>query len=132
MHKFMQNNAEKLFEELLKLCKKLRGKNGCLWDREQTHKSLIPYLKEESKEVIECIEKDDYKNLKEELGDLLYQVIFHSQIASENNEFTMEDVIKGLIEKLIRRHPHVFGDTEVTSVEDILKNWEKIKKSEKI
>ncbi len=127
----MQKNTEKLFIELLRLCKKLRGKDGCLWDKKQTHKTLIPYLREESEEVIESIETNDTKNLKEELGDLLYQVIFHSQIASENKEFTIEDVIKNISNKIIRRHPHVFGNVKVSSVEDILKNWEKIKKKEK-
>jgi len=127
----MTKNHENLFNELVELCKKLREKEGCLWDREQTHESLIPFLKEESEEVIHAIKAGNTKNLQEELGDLLYQVIFHSQIASENNEFSIENVLQTLIEKLIRRHPHVFGDIEVSSVEEIIKNWEKIKSKEK-
>ncbi|MFH1415265.1 MAG: MazG nucleotide pyrophosphohydrolase domain-containing protein [Elusimicrobiota bacterium] len=102
-----------------------------MWDREQTHKSLIRHLKEESNEVIDAIEKDDKDNLKEELGDLLYQVIFHSEIASEAGHFNIWDVILTLSEKLIRRHPHIFGNVNVSSVDDIIKNWGNIKKQEK-
>lgn len=127
----MRKNTEEIFNELIKLCNRLRAPDGCMWDREQTHESLIPYLREESEEVIHAIKAGDTINLKEELGDLLYQVIFHSQIATENNDFSINDVIEDLITKLVRRHPHVFGDTKVSSVEDILKNWEKIKKKEK-
>jgi tetrapyrrole methylase family protein/MazG family protein len=127
----MQKNNEHFFSELIALCNTLRAENGCMWDKEQTHETLIPYLKEESEEVIHAIRAGDKENLKEELGDLLYQVIFHAQIASENNEFTIYDVIDGIVKKLIRRHPHVFGDTKVSSIEDILENWKKIKDKEK-
>jgi len=127
----MTQTKSELLDELVQLCARLREKEGCMWDRQQTHKSLIPCLEEESKEVIEAIENNDINNLKEELGDLLYQVVFHAQIASENNKFDLYDVLKDIRDKIIRRHPHVFGNTQVNSVKDILKNWKEIKKSEK-
>lgn len=127
----MDNKTEKLFLELVEICAKLRGKKGCMWDKKQTHKTLAPCLTEEAAEVVEAIEKNDAPNLKEELGDLLYQIVFHAQIAEEEDNFTIDDVLNDIIEKLIRRHPHVFGDAEVSSVEEILENWEKIKKKEK-
>ncbi|NLB34264.1 MAG: MazG family protein [Elusimicrobia bacterium] len=118
-------------EELIALCAKLRSQDGCMWDREQTHESLISCLEEEAGEVADAIRNKDTENLKEELGDLLYQVVFHSQLASERGDFDLRDVIEGICEKLIRRHPHVFSDTKVNSIEDILKNWSRIKKEEK-
>ena len=127
----MEKKDERIFRELVELCAHLRSDKGCMWDREQTHRSLLPYLEEEAGEVVEAVEKDDRENLKEELGDLLYQVVFHAQIAAENGEFTIYDVVRGIRDKLIRRHPHVFSDTRVTSVEDILANWKRIKKQEK-
>ncbi len=127
----MKKNLNTLLQELVTICARLRGEEGCLWDRQQDHRSLIPYLKEESGEVIEAIENKDSENLCEELGDLLYQIIFHSQIAAEKNEFAIEDVIKGITRKIIRRHPHVFGDKKADSVEDIIKSWKDIKKKEK-
>ena len=125
------NGISEVFSELVKLCALLRSEEGCMWDREQSHRSLLPYLREEAAEVEEAVEKGDTGNLKEELGDLLYQVVFHSQIASENGDFSVYDVIKGIIEKLIRRHPHVFSDKKVSSVEEIISNWKEIKKNEK-
>ncbi|ABR31363.1 pyrophosphatase [Thermosipho melanesiensis] len=122
----MGKTGEK-FEKLLEIMKTLRGPNGCDWDKKQTHESLIPYLIEESYELVEEIKAKNYKNMAEELGDILLQVIFHSQIATENNSFTIDDVIDTLIEKLIRRHPHVFG----TEKEFSYKRWEKIKALEK-
>ena len=127
----MPKNAGKTFSKLLELCTILRSKNGCMWDCEQTHTTLIPYLIEESEEVKDAIEQNNPDNLCEELGDLLYQVVFHSQIAMENGEFTMQDVVQGIIDKLKRRHPHVFDGKKVNSVKDIIDNWEKIKKQEK-
>ncbi len=127
----MKKNAGILFNKLYKLSKNLRGSNGCLWDKKQTHKSLIPFLKEEAEEVINAIESGDKENLAEELGDLLYQVIFHAQIAEETGDFTISDVVAKLINKLVTRHPHVFGKTKVNSVDDIIKNWHEIKKKEK-
>lgn len=102
-----------------------------MWDRKQDHSSLLSCLMEETTEVKEAIENKDMDNLCEELGDLLYQVVFHAQIASENNEFTIEDVVKGISDKIIRRHPHVFANEKVSSVQEIIENWDKIKKEEK-
>jgi len=118
-------------ESLLDIMARLRSPEGCPWDREQTHESLRRYLIEEAYEVIDAIEQRDPKALAEELGDVLLQVVFHAQIAKENQQFTMEDVIAAVCEKMIRRHPHVFADTHVNSVADVLTNWEAIKKQEK-
>ena len=119
------------FEELLMIMKRLRGPGGCPWDAEQTHKSLTRYLLEETYEVIEAIETQSPQHLKEELGDLLLQPIFHAAIAEEAGTFTMNDVIQTLCEKLIRRHPHVFGDMQIADSAAQIENWEQIKKSEK-
>ncbi len=127
----MNNKMEKLFVDLVEFCGTLRGPEGCMWDKQQTHKSLLPALKEEAGEVADAIKNKDTLNLKEELGDMLYQIIFHSRITEENGDFKIDNILKGIIEKLIRRHPHVFGDIEVSSTEEILENWEKIKKREK-
>ncbi len=115
---------------LLEIMKKLRAPQGCPWDQEQTHASLTRYLLEETYEVIEAIEEDNPEALTDELGDLLLQVVFHAQIGWEQDTFSMEDIINGVCTKLIRRHPHVFADTEVESVGDVLRNWEAIKKEE--
>lgn len=123
----MYENLEKLIETV----RILRSENGCQWDREQTHSSLKPNMLEEAYEAVDAIDNNDMKHLKEELGDVLLQVLLHSQIASEEGSFNLDDVSKELNEKLIRRHPHVFGDTEVNSTKEILENWEKIKKEEK-
>lgn len=116
---------------LLKVMSQLREPDGCVWDREQTHASLKPYLLEETYEVLENLEKEDLVGLEEELGDLLLQIVFHAQIADEAGNFSMEEVAKGIADKLIRRHPHIFGDVKVTSTEDVLTNWDKIKAEEK-
>lgn len=121
----------KVFDEFVETIATLRGENGCPWDIKQTHESLKECLLEESGEVIEAIDKKDDENLCEELGDLLLQVVMHAQIAAEEGRFTMEDVVRGVNEKMIRRHPHVFGDAKVDSVEDGLKLWEQIKQQEK-
>ncbi|NLY88482.1 MAG: nucleoside triphosphate pyrophosphohydrolase [Firmicutes bacterium] len=110
---------------------RLRSDSGCPWDRQQTHTSLRPCLIEEAYEVLEAIEKGSAAALREELGDLLLQVVFHAQIARENADFTLADVIAGSNDKLIRRHPHVFGGTKVDGVEGVLNNWEQIKAEEK-
>lgn len=119
------------FIELKNIFKALHGPRGCLWDKKQTHKSLLPYLKEESEEFIAAVRSGDFSHMKEELGDLLIQVMFHSQIASKSGQFDIEDVIDGLIRKLKRRHPHVFGNTKVNSTRQIISNWNKIKSQEK-
>ncbi|MDR3270708.1 MAG: nucleoside triphosphate pyrophosphohydrolase [Peptococcaceae bacterium] len=109
----------------------LRSPQGCPWDREQDHSSLKQCLIEESYEVVDAIEREDTYNLCEELGDLLLQVVFHAQIAAEQREFNLPDVLAGIIEKMIRRHPHVFADIVVENAEQVLENWEIIKRQEK-
>lgn len=120
------------FNELKGIFKALHGAKGCLWDKKQTHKSLLRYLREESREFIVAVESGDLSHMKEELGDVLLQVMFHSQIAAKENKFDIEDVITGLINKLKRRHPHVFGATKVSSSRAIIRNWNKIKAQEKL
>lgn len=122
---------EKQFRELVNIVKKLRSPEGCPWDRKQTLSSLKEYLIEETFELIDAIDKKDVDNIKEELGDLLLHVLLHSVIAEEENLFTLNDVIKNLSEKLIRRHPHVFGNTKADTAEDVMINWDKIKKEQK-
>jgi len=121
----------KNLEELIKTIEILRSENGCQWDREQTHKTLRPNMIEEAYEAVDAIDSGDMKHLKEELGDVLLQVVLHSQIASEDGSFNIDDVAKEINEKLIRRHPHVFGNVEVNSTQEILDNWDEIKKKEK-
>jgi len=118
------------FYELVDVMKRLRGQNGCPWDHQQTHESLKPYLIEETYEVIESIDRNNDEELKEELGDLLLQIVFHAQIAMEEGRFTIDDVAAGIVAKLKRRHPHVFGDTKVKDADEVLRNWEQIKKVE--
>ena len=119
-------------EKLIEVVKKLRSPEGCQWDRAQTHKSLKPNMLEEAYEAVDAMDSGDMKHLKEELGDVLLQVVLHAQIAADENEFTIEDVAKGLTDKLIHRHPHVFGNTKVSSTQDIIDNWDKLKQEEKI
>ena len=121
----------KNLEELIKTIEILRSPNGCQWDREQTHSTLKKNMLEEAYEAVDAIDANDMKHLKEELGDVLLQVVLHSQIASEEGAFNIDDVAKTINEKLIHRHPHVFGDVKVNSTDDILKNWEELKKEEK-
>lgn len=121
----------KSFDELVEIMAKLRSEAGCPWDRKQTHETLKPYLIEESHEVLEAIDKKDPAHLSEELGDLFLQVLFHAQIAKEKGDFSIEDVLKGLADKLTQRHPHVFGGEKAESAEEVLKNWEKNKLKEK-
>lgn len=119
-------------EALLEIMAKLRSPEGCPWDIKQTHKSLVKDLIEESYEVIDAINQEDPKLLADELGDLLLQIVFHTQIAKENNQFSMNEVIEAICTKMIRRHPHVFSDTKVSDVNDVLTNWEAIKQQEKL
>jgi tetrapyrrole methylase family protein/MazG family protein len=121
----------KEFEKLVGIMAKLRSKNGCMWDKEQTHKSLVKYLLEESQEVKKAVQKKDMKNLEEELGDILLQVVFHAQIGKENKQFDIAGVISTLNKKLIRRHPHVFGDYKVKTTKDIEVMWKEVKAKEK-
>ncbi len=118
-------------EELVEVIRRLRAPNGCQWDREQTHSTLRPNMLEEAYEAVDAIDDNDMEHLKEELGDVLLQVVLHSQIASENGDFTLDDVAKGIKDKLIHRHPHVFGNVKVNSTDEILANWDKLKAEEK-
>ncbi|SKA11845.1 tetrapyrrole methylase family protein / MazG family protein [Trichlorobacter thiogenes] len=119
------------FQQIMTIMRRLRAPGGCPWDAEQTHESLKRYLLEESYEVLEAIDNGSDELLKEELGDLLLQPVFHAAIAEERGAFTMDDVLATLADKLIRRHPHVFGDQEIKDSEAQIANWEKIKKEEK-
>lgn len=119
------------FEKLVDIMSRLRSEDGCPWDREQTHQTLKKYLIEESYEVIDAIDSNDMDELRGELGDLMLQVLFHAQIAKENGLFDINDVLEGINSKLLRRHPHVFGEAEVASAEEVLHRWEEIKRGEK-
>lgn len=121
---------KELFESLVDVIATLRGENGCPWDREQTHSSLKSTLIEETYETVEAIDSGDSNHLKEELGDLLLNIMLQAQIADESQNFDIYDVIESLIEKLIRRHPHVFGNVDVESADEVVKNWESIKSQE--
>jgi MazG family protein len=118
-------------EKLVSLVERLRGENGCPWDKEQTRETLKPMLIEEAYEVLDALDADDPAELKEELGDLLFQIIFHAQIAREKEEFDLADVIDRSHEKMVRRHPHIFGNADLKTAGDVLKNWEDIKAAEK-
>jgi len=120
------------FEDLIKIMDILLGENGCPWDRRQTHRTLLKYLKEEVGEVALAVRKNDWKNLEEELGDVLLQVIFHSALARKAGRFSIADVIGGINAKLVRRHPHVFGDKKLSTPAQVLVQWDKIKKREKM
>ena len=122
---------DKKLTDLAEIMDRLRGENGCPWDKEQTRKSLKPFLIEEAHEVAEAIESGDPAALKEELGDLLFQIVFHSRIAKERGEFTLDDVINHVAEKMVRRHPHVFGGQSAADAAEALGQWEKIKAGEK-
>ena len=121
---------KELFESLVDVIATLRGENGCPWDREQTHSSLKSTLIEETYETVEAIDSGDSNHLKEELGDLLLNIMLQAQIADESENFDIYDVIESLTEKLIRRHPHVFGNVDVESADEVVKNWESIKSQE--
>lgn len=110
---------------------RLRAPGGCPWDAEQTHESILPNLIEEAYETVDTIQRGDHEHLKEELGDLLLQVVFHSEIAGEAGRFTLDDVARGICDKLVRRHPHVFGGSDVATTEGVLQQWDAIKRSEK-
>ena len=119
------------FGDLVEIMEKLRSPEGCPWDRKQTHESLLPYLLEETYEVIDAVKKGSDEELKEELGDLLLQVVFHSQITKERGAFDIEDVVDSIAKKLVHRHPHVFGEREdIKTAEDVNREWEKLKEKE--
>ena len=117
--------------DLVRVMARLRGPGGCPWDREQTHASLARHLLEETHEVLDAIDADDGERLREELGDVLLQVVFHAQMAADDGDWDVDDVARGIVEKLIRRHPHVFGEVEVAGADEVLVNWERIKAQEK-
>jgi XTP/dITP diphosphohydrolase len=118
-------------EELIAVMERLRAPGGCAWDRAQTHESLVQYLVEETYELIDAIESGDRAELIEELGDVLYQVLFHADIAAEAGRFTIEDVAEHMTAKMIGRHPHVFGDTTADTPDEVMLRWEELKKAEK-
>jgi len=118
------------FRDLLSIMARLRGVGGCPWDREQTRESLRPFLIEETYEVLEALESGHPAAIREELGDLLFQVVFHTWIAEEQGEFTMDDLLAALVDKMVRRHPHVFGDRSLRTAAEALAQWEAIKQGE--
>ncbi len=129
--KTARDSAGKWFEKLVELQAKLRAPNGCPWDREQTHMTLRTYLIEEAYEVLEALDTGDDAKFAEELGDLLLQVVFHADIARDEGRFEIADVIEGIHQKMVRRHPHVFGEKRAKDAKAVLKNWEKIKAEER-
>ncbi|MEP9410834.1 MAG: nucleoside triphosphate pyrophosphohydrolase [Candidatus Brocadia sp.] len=126
-----ENKSISLFHDLIELVQKLRSKEGCPWDREQSHASLKPHLVEETYEVIDAIDSGDPCKLKEELADLFFHIIFHCQIAKEKGEFDIGSLMSLCLDKMTRRHPHVFGDASATTPQEVLRQWEEIKKQEK-
>ncbi len=124
-------NNLNLFESLMQIVKSLRGPGGCPWDQEQTHKTLAPYAIEEVYEFVEALESGNDQLMKDELGDVLFQVALHSALAEERNAFQIQDVITNVNEKLVRRHPHVFSGQQVSGIDEVWKNWEEIKRQEK-
>jgi MazG family protein len=126
----MTESSGVLFERLLDVMARLRGRDGCPWDREQTRTSLKPCLIEEAYEVLEAIETGNPGHLEEELGDLLFQVVFHARVAEEAGEFAMPGVLRRLVDKMVSRHPHVFGDASVATPTEALAQWESIKRRE--
>ena len=125
----------KSFDELVRVMRRLRAPGGCPWDREQTYSSLAPYLLEETYEAFDAIQEADETgetaNLREELGDVLLQVVFHSTIAAEKGDFTIDEVARGVTNKLIFRHPHVLGDKNLETAAEVLDNWDELKKAER-
>jgi MazG family protein len=119
------------FEDLVEIMDRLRSPDGCPWDREQDYATLRSYLLEECYEVVEAIDGEDYASLREELGDLLFQIVFLARLGKERQRFTASDVVQGIAEKMVRRHPHVFGTVRADTSEEVLRNWEEIKREEK-
>ena len=122
---------ESQFPKLVELMARLRGPNGCPWDRQQTYDTIKPYLLEETYEVVDAIGQRDWEELANELGDLLLQIVFFAQMAAEDQHFTIEDVIERIHTKMVRRHPHVFGKTKAETPADVIRNWEVLKADEK-
>jgi len=118
------------FDKTVEIMRKLRSEHGCPWDRKQTHQTLKSYLIEEVYELMEAIDEGDPEKMKEELGDLLFQIVFHAQLASERGEFNIRDVLEGINQKMLSRHPHVFGTEQLDTAEQVLKRWDEFKKKE--
>lgn len=121
----------KAIQELKEIIAYLRGPNGCPWDQQQTHQSLSGHLVEECSELLETIDRNDIEHMREELGDLLLHIFLHAQIADDEGHFNIEDVATDICEKLVRRHPHVFGDAKIEGLDELYHQWERIKKDEK-
>jgi MazG family protein len=124
-------DAARQIARLRAIMHRLRAPGGCPWDAEQTHESLVPNLIEEAYETVDTIQRGDHEHLKEELGDLLLQVIFHSELAEEAGRFTLDDVARGISDKLVRRHPHVFAQSDAATADAVLQQWDEIKRGEK-
>ncbi len=131
--RFLKETSEKeySFQDFVDIVARLRAPGGCPWDRKQTHETLKKYMVEEVNETLDAVDEGDMDHLCEELGDVLLQIVLHAQVAKEAGEFTIADVIQCASEKMIRRHPHVFGNTKISSVDEGLDLWEEIKKREK-
>ncbi len=127
----MNDNIPKKFEELINIVKRLRAPDGCPWDREQTNASLLPYFLEETYEVIESVDSENWSELKEEVGDIFLHAVLQAVIAEENNHFSIGDSLKNINDKLVRRHPHVFGDSKAEAAFQAKQNWESVKHKEK-
>ena len=125
------SEKERQIERLRAIMHRLRAPGGCPWDAEQTHASLVPNLIEEAYETVDTIEREDWGHLQEELGDLLLQVVFHSELANEEERFDFDEVARGISEKLVRRHPHVFAQSDASDSDSVLKQWDEIKRAEK-
>jgi tetrapyrrole methylase family protein / MazG family protein len=123
--------AQKELQELINLIRKLRAPDGCPWDQKQTKQDIGKYLLDEAYEVLDALSENNPQHIQEELGDLLFQILFITEIASESKEFSLSDVMKAIHEKMIRRHPHVFGDVKVNSIREVKENWQEIKKKER-
>jgi len=123
--------SQRTFADLISIMARLRAPDGCPWDKEQTHESILSCLTEEAYEFVDAVEKKDLSNMKEELGDLLLQVVFHAQMASEYGAFDVQAVIEGICDKLVRRHPHVFGEGRLENADQVQTQWDELKKSEK-
>ncbi len=127
----LNREPDKQVERLREIMRRLRAPDGCPWDREQTHESILPDLLEETYEFVDTVRSGDFPHMREELGDLLLQVVFHAQIAEEAGHFTFDEVARELSDKLVRRHPHVFGDAEAKDTEAVLTRWDQIKRQER-
>ena len=130
MTQIPENLPEDKFRALVQIVEILRSPDGCPWDRKQTHKSLLPHLLEEAHEVVESVDEENWDELKKELGDLLMHVVFQASMSKDEELFNIDEVLQSVIEKLVRRHPHVFGESDVEDADEVVKNWEQIKMEE--